>query len=429
MLVRLMGAEADALAASYDCPFDDVSGDYNRAIAAYAFHMGWTRGVSETRFNPGGTMTATQYLTFVLRVLGYDDEAGDFEWDKAWELTDKLGITSGEFSGDNNALDRGSMAVVSLITLATPLKDSDTLLIEKLAEEGVFERLAEEGLITDEGILEKLEAGAIDSIVEDIVDAAEQVAEAVRPPDPEPEPPAPSPSPSPPPVIDPEPEPPAPPPPSAPTVIPSVSFDIVTPVVGATKSSFVAVTNLTENVVVHSVAWSILGGHSDGGSETFVKGFVYQAAVRLRPASGFAFPAGGPTTSTWIGLFEDLYGNAGEAWFNVNYGGFFFAPNHLTIVNSTQLTLVAEGLPGIVDIIKLDIDPYDLAITVNNVRTTDATITSIPPTPGGNAVFYNIELGTPLVSGQEVMVFPDNSGFGTTFIAGPWMTVRQTFEG
>lgn len=60
-------------------------------------------------------MTSAQYLTFILRALGYDDAAGDFDWERAWELTDELGVTSGEYGAANNgAFVRGDAAIVSL---------------------------------------------------------------------------------------------------------------------------------------------------------------------------------------------------------------------------------------------------------------------------------------------------------------------------
>ena len=49
-------------------------------------------GTSSTTYSGNATVTASQYLTFVLRALDYDSST-DFQWDKAWELSDKLGIT------------------------------------------------------------------------------------------------------------------------------------------------------------------------------------------------------------------------------------------------------------------------------------------------------------------------------------------------
>jgi len=131
MLLRFFGEFEEALESESEHPFADVTDAYNSPIVGYAFEGGITKGVSETRFDPTGELTAAHYLTFILRALGYEDGT-DFEWNAAWELTDKLGITSGEFDAANNELLRGSLAVVSLFALEQPLKDSDKTLLEKL---------------------------------------------------------------------------------------------------------------------------------------------------------------------------------------------------------------------------------------------------------------------------------------------------------
>ena len=164
MLVRLMGAEAEAQGSDYDLLFEDVP-EYAAGYVSYAFVMGWTKGRSDTEFDPDSNMDATQYLTFLLRALGYEDGA-DFEWDAAWDLTDEIGITSGEYNAGNNSLLRGDMARLSLITLTMPMKGTEQTLIEHLIDGGVFEKLAEEGLIKDEAVLDALEKGNIDTFAE-----------------------------------------------------------------------------------------------------------------------------------------------------------------------------------------------------------------------------------------------------------------------
>jgi len=135
MLIRLLGAEEEALSGNYPNPFVDAP-EWAAPYIGYAFAMGYTRGVSDTYFNPSGTLTAAQYLTFVLRALGYDENAGDFTWSSAWTLTDRLGITNGEFNSGNNTIIRGAIAIVSLNTLNTPIAGTETLLIQQLIEQG-----------------------------------------------------------------------------------------------------------------------------------------------------------------------------------------------------------------------------------------------------------------------------------------------------
>lgn len=94
MLVRLLGQEEDALAGTWTTPFQDVP-DWAAPYVGYAYEKGLTNGKSETRFDPDSTIRASEYLTFVLRALGYVSGT-DFAWDSAWTLSDKLGITHGE---------------------------------------------------------------------------------------------------------------------------------------------------------------------------------------------------------------------------------------------------------------------------------------------------------------------------------------------
>ena len=162
MLVRLMGAEGEALSGGYRSPFGDVPG-WGSPYVGYAYDKGWTKGVSGTRFGPDSVMPATQFLTFILRALGYEDSA-DFKWNAAWELTDALGITDGEFSETRNTLIRGDMAVVSLTALSAPIKNSGHTLLERLIENGVFDELAQAGRTVDETILQALVSGGVEAI-------------------------------------------------------------------------------------------------------------------------------------------------------------------------------------------------------------------------------------------------------------------------
>jgi len=137
VFVRLMGAEDRALAGGYTCPFSDVYSNHDRNLTAYAYARGWAKGTSPTTFTPTAPMTAAQFLTLMLRILEYKDDI-DFKWSTAWELTDKLEITFGEYSADNNEITRGGMAVVFLRVLMSKFKDSDQTLLNKLISDGVI---------------------------------------------------------------------------------------------------------------------------------------------------------------------------------------------------------------------------------------------------------------------------------------------------
>jgi len=138
MLIRLLGKEAEAKSQSWDTPLTDVVA-WAQPYVGYAYTHGLTAGYTATTFNGDATVTTAQYLTFVLRALGYDSSS-DFRWDKAWEFTDALGLTNGEYASyNNNKFLRANMVQISYAALEMPLKDGSGSLAEKLIAEGVFD--------------------------------------------------------------------------------------------------------------------------------------------------------------------------------------------------------------------------------------------------------------------------------------------------
>lgn len=135
MLVRLLGKEEEANAGAWEIPFTDVK-DWAKPYVGYAYANGLTKGYSEKTFGGTDAVTAAQYLTFVLRALGYSSDS-DFRWDAAWELTNELGITAGEYDAAAS-FDRGDVVMTSCSALGAFMKGEDFTLAEKLLNEGVF---------------------------------------------------------------------------------------------------------------------------------------------------------------------------------------------------------------------------------------------------------------------------------------------------
>ncbi len=80
---------------------------------------------------------AAQYLTFLLRVLGYDDGAGDFLWSSAGEKAVSVGlITAAENRSFAALFYRDHVAYTSYCALSASLKDGGTTLIGKLIDAG-----------------------------------------------------------------------------------------------------------------------------------------------------------------------------------------------------------------------------------------------------------------------------------------------------
>lgn len=138
MLVRLLGKEEEALAKNYSSPFTDLQ-NWAKPYVGYAYQMGLTNGVdpANNRFGAKSLTTPTQYLTFILRALGYQDGV-DFSWQRAWELTDVLSITNGEYNSSTTRFLRGDAAVISANALYALMKGTNQTLLIYLANQGAL---------------------------------------------------------------------------------------------------------------------------------------------------------------------------------------------------------------------------------------------------------------------------------------------------
>ncbi|NLL39188.1 MAG: serine protease [Clostridiales bacterium] len=145
MLVRMLGKEEVARMRVWDCPFEDVP-YWAKSYVGYAYSNGLTLGVDEKRFGSHEYVSAGQYISFILRALGYDSSV-DFEWNKAWELSDSIGLTSGQYN-ENTIFLRSDAVTIALKALSARIKGTDTNLLGRLYSEGVVtgRSIAETGL-------------------------------------------------------------------------------------------------------------------------------------------------------------------------------------------------------------------------------------------------------------------------------------------
>ncbi len=130
MLVRLLGKESEARSRNWNIPFTDVA-DWANPYVGYAYSTGLTSGTSETTFGGNDSISATQYITFILRALGYKSGT-DFQWDKAWELSNKIGLTKGQYDNSTQFM-RGDVAVISYKALGQKSKNANVTLIQSLS--------------------------------------------------------------------------------------------------------------------------------------------------------------------------------------------------------------------------------------------------------------------------------------------------------
>lgn len=136
MLVRMLGKEEAALNCTDSHPFTDVDVWADRYIA-YAYANGLTNGISETTFGGSQNINAQQYITLLLRSLGYDDSKGDFTFKNALSFSDSIGLTEKKYSLGNTFL-RGDIVWLSCGALFQPIKDSGVHLVKQLNIDGVI---------------------------------------------------------------------------------------------------------------------------------------------------------------------------------------------------------------------------------------------------------------------------------------------------
>ena len=136
MLVRLLGKEQAAKAGKWNIPFTDVDA-WAVPYVGYAYANGLTAGTGPTTFSGSANVNAAQYLTFVLRALGYSSDT-DFQWNSPWTLSDRLGFTDGRFHSGSTTFTRGDIAVISAAALDAKLKNSSDNLLTTLKEAGAI---------------------------------------------------------------------------------------------------------------------------------------------------------------------------------------------------------------------------------------------------------------------------------------------------
>ena len=139
MVVRLYGAEEKAKSA-YDAgeishPFTDVS-EFTSPYVAWLYTNGITNGFSETSFGSQRKCTAQNYVTFLLRALGYQD-GSDFQYADALTFAQEKGFYDPLlFPG---AFLRDDLAAVTYQALAADMADGKTYLLDSLVKSGAID--------------------------------------------------------------------------------------------------------------------------------------------------------------------------------------------------------------------------------------------------------------------------------------------------
>ncbi len=135
MLVRMLGEETAAQQTAADIPFADVD-SWAVPYVGYAYAQGWTNGVSQTAFGSQNAVTAAQFMTFLLRALGYSDANGDFTVATALDKADAVSLANGQYDTVTN-FTRGDAAQACYQALFCIIKGTNTTLLAILVDDGV----------------------------------------------------------------------------------------------------------------------------------------------------------------------------------------------------------------------------------------------------------------------------------------------------
>ncbi len=133
-VIRFLGKEAEVKAGTFTHPFTDVPAWANNYVG-YAYANNITSGRSKDKFDPDGTVDEMQFLTFMLRAVGYEDSKGDFVWNNPFSLAKKIGMNESDTASASFV--RGDAFRISFNALYSDAKNSKAV-YENLAAAGVF---------------------------------------------------------------------------------------------------------------------------------------------------------------------------------------------------------------------------------------------------------------------------------------------------
>lgn len=137
LLVRLLGLEEEAKSGQWDTPFTDLA-DWAAPYVGCAYAKGMAAGTSATTFSGEAPITTEQFLTLMLRALGYSDASGEFSWQDPYALAEEVGLLCPLFSGKGFL--RGDAMFICYEALDARPKGRDTTLLEELTANGAIQK-------------------------------------------------------------------------------------------------------------------------------------------------------------------------------------------------------------------------------------------------------------------------------------------------
>lgn len=146
LFLALLGEQEAANATQYSYPFTDVA-EWFANYAGYGVYRHYTSGVSEKSFGSQETITAQEYMTFILRALGYTG----FDYTESITKAVEVGVCTQEQADHwtNDAFRRQEIMEMSYVALSARLHGSESTLADKLIAAGkITEQQAQEEQLT-----------------------------------------------------------------------------------------------------------------------------------------------------------------------------------------------------------------------------------------------------------------------------------------
>lgn len=142
MFIRLLGKEEDAMACTAAQPFSDVP-PWAEKYVAYAYARGYSNGAGGGRFASDRTITAKEYVEFVLRAMGHSS-IDHTDLSTTMDNAKSVGLLNGrEYDLLSSATFlRAHVVYVSYYALSTPAAGTGATLADRLISGGVFTRSA-----------------------------------------------------------------------------------------------------------------------------------------------------------------------------------------------------------------------------------------------------------------------------------------------
>lgn len=142
MLIRLLGKEKESVESNYTHPFTDVPNWADKQIG-YLYENEFISGIGNNLLGSKQLISAKSYATLMLRVLGYDDNKGDFKWSTALKKANELNMLDEDELANLSKKQflRDDMVNLTFNSLNIALKDeSNKSLALKLVLEGVISK-------------------------------------------------------------------------------------------------------------------------------------------------------------------------------------------------------------------------------------------------------------------------------------------------